>query len=73
MESGQYDPETLLDLAISNLALVTDRQPSLNKASTLLVKVCAGVQGGGGGGCPVGSGVVLGADTHSESAISFPS
>lgn len=41
VESGQYDPETLLDLAIYNLAVVTDRQPALNKASVLLAKVCA--------------------------------
>lgn len=45
VESGQYDPETLLDLAISNLALVTDRQPALNKASTLLAKVCRFTRG----------------------------
>lgn len=40
VESGQHDPETLLDLAISNLAVVTDRQPALNKASVLMAKVC---------------------------------
>lgn len=40
VESGQYDPETLLDLAITFLAGVTDRQPNLNKASLLLKKVC---------------------------------
>eukprot|EP00903_Cladosiphon_okamuranus_P011608 g10918.t1 len=39
VESGQYDPETLLDLAIYNLAVVTDRQPTLNKASVLLAKM----------------------------------
>ncbi|CAN0134436.1 unnamed protein product [Scytosiphon promiscuus] len=39
VESGQYDPETLLDLAISCLAEVTDRQPNLNKASFLLKKI----------------------------------
>ncbi|CBN79012.1 Hypothetical leucine rich repeat and MORN motif protein [Ectocarpus siliculosus] len=39
VESGQHDPETLLDLAISNLAVVTDRQPSLNKASVLMAKM----------------------------------
>ncbi|CAM9904008.1 unnamed protein product, partial [Hapterophycus canaliculatus] len=39
VESGQYDPETLLDLAISCLAGVTDRQPNLNKASLLLAKI----------------------------------
>ncbi|CAM9888449.1 unnamed protein product, partial [Laminaria digitata] len=39
IESGQHDPETLLDLAIATLATVTDRQPALNKASVLLAKV----------------------------------
>ncbi|CAM9218551.1 unnamed protein product [Ectocarpus sp. 13 AM-2016] len=39
VESGQHDPETLLDLAISNLAVVTDRQPALTKASVLMAKM----------------------------------
>lgn len=39
IEEGQFDAETLLNLAIKNLAIVTDRQPALNKASVLLAKV----------------------------------
>ena len=60
IESGQHDPETLLDLAIATLAVVMDRQPGLNKASVLLAKVCCVAHTRGEG--RVGGGGVL--DTH---------
>lgn len=39
VESGQYQPDSLLDLAIARLTEVADRQPSVNKASHLMAKV----------------------------------
>ncbi|CAM9579503.1 unnamed protein product, partial [Choristocarpus tenellus] len=37
-EQGQYNPDTLLDLAVRGLAMVTDRQPTLSKASEIMAK-----------------------------------
>lgn len=39
IESGRFDPQTLLDLTLERLAFLADREPALNRASRLTSKV----------------------------------